>query len=189
MSIPSQSRLPAALPRPRRAWRTGRVIAAAATVVATLAGCSTAPLSFLNDRQVYHRTVLNRYPVRVVAIDGTYTAFRPVPIAPGTHVLTIDAFPVAGFSQPVQKRYPMTIEPCTRYYIAAQRQTALSQDWELVVEQTWPVAGCDPQREREKASAALSGVPNAASSTLLTVAPPRGVAAAAAPSDVATALR
>lgn len=149
---------------------------AAAAIVATLAGCAAAPLSFINDRQVYHRAVLNRYPVQVVAVDGSYTAFRPVPIAPGAHLLTIDAFPVAGFSQPVQKQYPMTIAPCTRYYIAAQRQTPLTQDWEMVVEETWPVAGCDPAKELEKAkTAAISGIPAATSSAIVTA--PRTVAA------------
>ena len=127
---------------------------AAGLAAATLAGCGTAPLSYLNDRQVYYKAVINRYPVRVVAIDGSYQTFKPVPISPGEHVLTIDAVPVAGFSVPVQKVYPMTIEPCTRYYIAAQRRSPVIQDWELVVEEKWPVAGCDPVKELEKARVA-----------------------------------
>lgn len=129
---------------------------AAGLAAATLAGCGTAPLSYLNDRQVYYKAVINRYPVRVVAIDGSYQTFKPVPISPGEHVLTIDAVPVAGFSVPVQKVYPMTIEPCMRYYIAAQRRSPVIQDWDLVVEQTWPVAGCDPAKEIEKAKTAAA---------------------------------
>ena len=138
---------------------------AAGLVAATLAGCGTAPLSYLNDRQVYYKAVINRYPVRVVAIDGYYQTFKPVPIAPGEHVLTIDAVPVAGFSVPVQKVYPMTIEPCMRYYLAAQRRSPVIQDWELVVEETWPVAGCDPAKELQKAGiAARTGGPSPTSS-------------------------
>ena len=129
-------------------------LGSAALVVATLVACTSSPLSYLNDRQVYYKAVLNRYPVRVVAIDGSYQAFDPVPIAPGEHLLTIDALPVAGFSQPIQKQYPMTIAPCTRYYIAAQRTSPLTQDWNLVVEETWPVAGCDPAKELQKAKIA-----------------------------------
>ena len=142
-------------------------LSAGALIVATLAACSTAPLSFINDRQVYYKAVLNRYPVRVVAIDGSYQTFRPVPIAPGPHLLTIDAVPVAGFSLPIQKQYPFEVAPCTRYYIAAQRATALSQDWNLVVEETWPVAGCDPAKELEKAKVASgAGQPVFASSAI-----------------------
>lgn len=131
-------------------------LGSAAAILAALGACTTAPLSFINDRQVYYKTVLNRYPVRIVAIDGSYQTFRPVPIAPGPHLLTIDAVPVAGFSVPVQKIYPMTIAPCTRYYVAAQRTSPLTQDWSLVVEETWPVAGCDPAKEIEKAKVATS---------------------------------
>ena len=65
-----------------------------------------------------------------------------------------DAVPVAGFSLPVQKRVSMTVAPCTRYYVAAQRRSPLLQDWEFVVEETWPVAGCDPAKEIEKARTA-----------------------------------
>ena len=137
----------------------------AALIVATLAACTSAPLSYLNDRQVYYKTVLNRYPVRVVSIDGSYQTFNPVPIAPGEHLLTLDAAPVAGFSQPTQKQYPLTIAPCTRYYIAAQRTSPLTQDWNLVVEETWPVAGCDPAKEIEKAK--IAGLPGATTSSVI----------------------
>ena len=146
-----------ASPIARPLVRRGRPLAAA-VLVALAAGCTTAPLSYINDRQVYYRAVLNRYPVVLTAVDGSSTAFRPVPIAPGQHTLTLDAVPVAGFTVPVQKFYPMTIAPCTRYYIAAQRTSPLIQDWDLVVEETWPVAGCDPAKELEKAkTAAISG--------------------------------
>ncbi len=154
----------------------------AAVIAALLAGCTTAPLSFINDRQVYYRAVLNRYPVRVVAIDGSYQSFRPVPIAPGEHLLTLDALPVAGFTVPIQKFYPMSIAPCTRYYIAAQRTSPLTQDWNLVVEETWPVAGCDPAKELEKAkTAAISGAPSPASNRIEPSLVPAPVVAVASP--------
>ena len=136
-------------------------------VAAVLAGCTSAPLSFINDGYVYHRQVLNRFPVRVVAIDGSYTAFRPVPISPGMHSLLLAAAPVAGFRVPREKTYPINIAPCTRYYIAAQRTSPLLQDWDLVVEETYPVAGCNPAQEIEKAkTAAISGLTPQASSTI-----------------------
>ncbi len=113
--------------------------------------CSPAPLSYTTDGEVYHRATLNRYPLLVNAIDGVSTAFRPVPIAPGLRRVTFDAPPVAGFRVPIQKTYEMNIAPCTRYYVAAQRSTRLTQDWDLVVEELFPVAGCDPAKELEKA--------------------------------------
>ena len=138
--------------------RIASMIAASIATAAALSACASAPLSFINDQQVFYRQVINRFPVRVLAVDGTYTAFRPVPISPGMHTLLLAASPVAGFRVPPEKTYPMDIAPCTRYYIAAQRRSPLLQDWDLVVEETYPVAGCNPAQELEKAkTAAISG--------------------------------
>ena len=144
-------------------------------IVAALSGCASAPLSYLYDQQVYRPQVLNRFPLRVLAIDGSFTSFRPVPISPGTHSLLLAAAPVAGFNIPPEKTYTMDIAPCTRYYIAAQRRSPLLQDWDLVVEETYPSGGCDPARELEKAkTAAISGGPLQTSSTIETTPAPSG---------------
>ena len=126
----------------------------------TLAACAGAPVSYLYDNQVYYRAIRDRFPVFVLEIDGSSPAFRPVPITPGQHLLRLDAQAVGGFGERVSKTYPITIEPCTRYYLAAQRQSQISQDWELVVERTFPVGGCDPAAERERAkTSAISAMP------------------------------
>ncbi len=140
----------------RRARRRSTCWATGAVAAALLAGCGTAPLSYLYDRQVYYRAELHRYPLVVEAVDGASTTFRPLPITAGEHLVTFSAAPVAGFFQPVTKTYPMDIAPCTRYYVAAQRNAALEQDWHLVVEQTFPVGGCDPAKELEKAREAAA---------------------------------
>jgi hypothetical protein len=138
---------------------------------AALAGCGTAPLSYLNDRQVTERQMLHRYPVFVVSIDGTSTTFKPIPIAPGEHTIVMNAPPVAGMTLPVQKTYPMTIAPCTRYYIAAQRKSAFAQDWDLVIEETWAVAGCNPQQELQKARIASGAHGTAPASSTIASTP------------------
>ncbi len=126
-------------------------------VVATLvAACGTAPDSFLYDRQVYYRATLNRYPVQIVSIDGTSPSAHPAPVTMGDHRLAIDAPPVAGFALPVRKVYSLTVAPCTRYYLAAQRPSRLSQDWDLIVEQTVASGGCDPAQELQKAREAAA---------------------------------
>lgn len=164
----SRSSLPVETTRRARLARRWPAVALAA---ATLAGCAGAPSSYLYDNQVYYRAVRDRYPVFVLAVDGSSPSFRPVPIAPGEHTLRLDATAVGGFSERVAKNYPITIEPCTRYYLAAQRQSQLSQDWELVVERTFPVGGCDADAERAKAkTAATAGLPLPVSSVVESVA-------------------
>jgi len=122
-------------------------------VGACLSGCAyagSAPLSFLNDNQVYFRANLNRFRVRVVAVDRDYTTFSPVPISPGIHEVKFATPPAAGFHVPVEKTYTLSIAPCTRYYVAADRKNRLSQDWSLVVENEEAVGHCDRAKEIEK---------------------------------------
>ncbi|MEP6601289.1 MAG: hypothetical protein ABJB49_05695 [Nitrospirota bacterium] len=109
-----------------------------------LAGCASAPWSDLDGR-LYHRVYLNRYPVRIVAVDGDYYVRNPVTlIKPGLHSIVVAAPPVAGFRVDVEKVYPFTTKPCERYYLAADRRSPLLQDWTLVVDYVEQIAGCDP---------------------------------------------
>ncbi len=128
--------------------------------IAALTGCSSIPLSFIQDRQVSERTALNRYPLEVLAIDGVYVPSdrgpnsHSQPISPGMHTVLFAAPPVAHDHFPVEKAYPMEIAPCTRYYVAADRENRLKRDWSLVVEYTSPEGNCDPAEELRKAAAA-----------------------------------
>ena len=151
----------------RTALRFGSGRAALASSALLLAACASAPLSFFNDGYVYYRAQLNRFPLIVIAVDGSSSLQRPLPVSPGLHEVKLAAVPVAGFRIPLEKTYPITVAPCTRYYLAAQRASPLLQDWDLVVEYTEPVSGCDPAREIEKArTMAISGAPTAASSSI-----------------------
>jgi hypothetical protein len=143
---------------PFAASKSKRLVGLAALVAGAsiLGACSTAPLSYVYDRDVYYKATLHRYPVFLVSIDGHGIVNHPDPITPGDHVVVLNAQPTAGFSIPLQKTYPLAIAPCTRYYLAAQRPSPVSQDWDLVVEQTWPVSGCDPQKEIAKAREAVA---------------------------------
>jgi hypothetical protein len=133
-------------------------ILVASVIVAGLCSCSTAPLSFIVDRNVVNRTDLHRVPVRLVAVDGESVAFARQPISPGQHQMTFDVAPAPGFHSPVQKTYPMAILPCSYYYVAADRSNRVSSDWQLVVEEVDPVSGCNPEEEMRKAG--LSGAPH-----------------------------
>jgi|SRR5271170_5108190 len=129
-----------------------KLILTALAAAAILTGCETAPLSFIHDGSVYYHAQMFRYPVTVIAIDGDGAmTTRPLPVAPGEHMITFAAPPVAHFRDPVMKVYPMNIAACTRYYVAAQRVNSLSQDWDLVVEEVEPVGPCNPQDEMRKA--------------------------------------
>ena len=159
-------------PNPTSSFTRGVRVVLALVTAGVLAGCGTAPLSFVYDRQVYYKATLYRYPVFVVAIDNVSPTFRPIPLTMGEHIVALDAQPVAGFSQPVRKEYALTIAPCTRYYIAAQRQSPLNQDWDLVLETDFASGGCDPAVELQKArDAAAKGLQPPVSSSMQALTP------------------
>ena len=101
------------------------------------AGCATFPdnASYLyGDR--YFRANLYTYPTRVTAVDGRSTILNqnPVPVEPGEHVITLWTAPAAGFRLAETRQLKIIVEPCKRYYIVAERQSRLLQDWEPVID-------------------------------------------------------
>ncbi|MBL8309159.1 MAG: hypothetical protein JNL19_01935 [Burkholderiales bacterium] len=114
---------------------------AAALVVAS--GCAHQWESTLDGR-LYTRTHLHRYPVTIAAVDGVSTSLVPVRIDAGVRRLTVDAQPVAGFHLPDRKEFTFRAEKCVRYWLAAQRPSAYSHDFELVIDNAEVIPGCNP---------------------------------------------
>jgi hypothetical protein len=123
---------------------------------AALAGCASAPLSYL-ESEPYFKANYRRYPVTIVSIDGDFSLQRTRPVFAGQHTLVVEAAPVAGFRVARQEAIAFKAQPCTRYYLAAERETSLSQEWKLVVDHTEPVAGCN--RAEEIAKSQREGIP------------------------------
>jgi hypothetical protein len=124
-----------------------------AAALFTLAGCASAPLSFV-DAAPTPKTDSNHYPVRVVSVDNSlqFGAFgKPVQLAPGPHRLVLEAAPAASARGTVQKTVYLTIEPCRRHLLAAHRASPLQADWSLVEMPTEPVGNCNVQDELRKA--------------------------------------
>lgn len=51
--------------------------------------------------------------------------------------------------QAIQK-FVLKIEPCTRYYLGAHKDSAASEKWKLVIDEVEDVKGCDPAEELKK---------------------------------------
>lgn len=144
-------------PLPQRHFRTwGRVPTAFMLAALTaLAGCSTAPLSFIEGTPVT-RTDIDLSPVRVVSIDGELqlqSLTQAVGIAPGRRWLVLEAAPTKTSARLVQRSFVFKVEPCTRYFLAARRSNPMASEWDLVIDQREPVAGCNAAEELKKAGA------------------------------------
>lgn len=112
-------------------------IAITALLAAALAGCATYPenVSQLYGER-YYRANTRTFPTSITAIDGQSTMLhsRPVPIVPGQHVIRLVTAPAAGFALPEERELNLNVEPCKRYYIVAERDNRLLQDWRPVVD-------------------------------------------------------
>ena len=120
-----------------------RMCSLALPVVAMTAGCAHQWESVL-DGNLHTRTHMNRFPVAITAVDGVYSLQNPRYVDAGLRRLTVEAPPVGGMREPVRKDFDFRVERCVRYWLAAQRATALSPDFELVIDHAELVPGCQP---------------------------------------------
>jgi hypothetical protein len=134
-------------------FRTATTVAGLSAMTA-LSGCAHQWESVL-DGQLYTKTHINRYPVIISAVDGVYSTSNPRYIDSGERRLIIEAPPVAGFTQSVRKEFTFKVERCVRYWLAAQRASALSQDFELVIDYAEPVPGCTPYGNAQERAVVL----------------------------------
>ena len=121
------------------------------TVVVATAGCASAPLSLLVG-EPKTKTELLLFPVKIVSVDGGIEFRNPVQVAPGPRWLVLEAGPSAGARTKVQKSFVLRVEPCTRYFLAARRASAVAAEWEVVIDAKEPVSGCDAEAEMRKAA-------------------------------------
>jgi hypothetical protein len=136
----------------QQAARSG-ALALSASLLA--AGCAHQWESLL-DGNLYTRAHINRYPVSIVAVDGQYSTIAPRAVDAGIRTLTIDAPPIANFREPVRREFTFKVEKCVRYWLAAQRATALTHDFELVIDHAEPISGCMPYGVPQEKSVVIS---------------------------------
>ncbi len=96
------------------------------------------------DGRLYTRTHLHRYPVAIVAVDGEYSTITPRRIDAGVHELLVDAAPTKASYLPDRKAFTFKTEKCVRYWLAAQRTSDYSRDFDLVIDHAEAVPGCQP---------------------------------------------
>ena len=63
-------------------------------------------------------------------------------VEPGPHEVTVDLHPRKGFPA-TQRTFPLTTEPCTRYYVGALLKTTVGQEWEPVVRSRERIGECE----------------------------------------------
>lgn len=130
------------------AFRTSIVLAVLGA--ASLAGCASmqsAPLSLLDGDPPGIRASSTLAPLTILSVDGKSYRSNPVQVAPGMRSVVLQWGPGPN----PNRQYSIPVEPCTRYFLAAERESVTARTWEMKIVSTEPVAACDPAEERRKA--------------------------------------
>lgn len=129
----------------RIASRAVLACSAAAAVVVSSACASMAPVAQVSGK-LQTRTAIDLLPVQIVSIDGRSYVGDPSSVEPGLRKLVLQAPPARGQRVGAQMTMELSIQPCTRYYLAARRSSPVLSAWDPIVERTEPLAPCGEAR-------------------------------------------
>jgi len=126
-----------------------RCLVAAVLAATTLAAAPARALEKIGPTwsevtgQRYTRTTMHRMPAIVKSIDGDDTTYKVVKIKPGDRVVRLQSPSRKGF-QGTDQELRLTAEPCKRYYLNAQFDSSVGQDWQPVIDHVETIPGCKP---------------------------------------------
>lgn len=110
-----------------------------------LTGCQTwGPTWSELTGQRFNMTIPNRRPAIIDRVDnqGSFVDPNLIRVEPGERRLVVQG-PAPGWpGGPPLHVMMLNVEPCKRYYINAQFENTISQNWTPVVDFVEPIAGC-----------------------------------------------
>ena len=92
----------------------------------------------------YNVTIVNRRPAIIDRVDdqGAFPNPNLIKVTPGEHRLVVQG-PAPGWpGGPPLQVMMLNVEPCKRYYINAQFQSTIQQEWTPVVDYVEPIGDC-----------------------------------------------
>lgn len=102
------------------------------------------------DGEVVTQADPNRYSVQIVSVDGTADFEAPTmkTLSPGFHYIQLASTRQDRRGGVTYVPYAFVAEPCTRYEVYAQYESALDRSpWQLVIARSpKPLGGCKPKR-------------------------------------------
>ncbi len=119
-------------------------LSGAAATLALLVACTTTQ-SQLEGRP-FTRVDPKLYPVIISKVDGKSYLQQPVMVDPGKRVVTVTASPERYGSLPVDRTFTVDVGPCEIIRIGARRESPLMEDFQPVVVEREPKAGCTAKK-------------------------------------------
>lgn len=122
------------------------ILAAPALLASTfLTGCQTwGPTWSELTGARYNVTIVNRRPAIIDRVDneGAFPNPNLIKVEPGEHRLVVQG-PAPGWAGgPPLHVMMLKVEPCKRYYINAQFDSTITQQWSPVVDYVEPIGDC-----------------------------------------------
>ncbi len=110
-----------------------------------LSGCATwGPTWSEITGQRFNMTIVNRRPAIIDRVDneGAFPNPNLIKVEPGMRRLVVQG-PAPGWAGgPPLHVMMLNVEPCRRYYINAQFQNTITQEWAPVVDYVESIPGC-----------------------------------------------
>lgn len=126
--------------------------------LAWLAACTPSHESILTGYPYLPPTEINRFPVQIVAVDGSSRLDNKYRVEPGKHVLTLSSLQSLKRNVYVrQKTVEFNVEPCKYYYLAAQHENRILDQWEMVVDYVETIPGCKYPPDKATAQSVITG--------------------------------
>jgi len=128
----------------RRGLNRGLAVSAL-VVPALLAGCQTwGPTWSEVTGARYNMTIVNRRPAIIDEVDGQGAFPNPnlIKIEPGQHRLVVQGPAPGWVGGPPLHVMILQAEPCRRYYVNAQFDNTITQQWSPVIDYVETIAGC-----------------------------------------------
>lgn len=122
-----------------------RSLSVGASLAALLGACATTDTFSYIQGQRWKKAELNTFDVTIIRVDDKDYIQRgdtPIRIDPGLHRIVVQGPPAAGFRFGEQRTLTLDVKPCTRYWLEAKKDNALSQDFEPRVNYEEPIPGC-----------------------------------------------
>ena len=89
----------------------------------------------------WSHATMNREAAVISAIDGRSETARIVKTEPGKHAIVVRS-PMRKGVAGTDATLELNLEPCKRYYVNAQFKGGIGRDWEPVIANVEPIAGC-----------------------------------------------
>ena len=107
-----------------------------------LAGCATTSGPVPKLRGEYYGAGLHRYSVQFTSVDGQLRTGDVIVIEPGEHTITAISLRPSAYHTTLERDIKIKLAPCKIYYMAAQHESGVSEQWTLVVDRVRELSGC-----------------------------------------------